>query len=131
MGSWMTLFIVADVLIMAAVTFYLLRRRMVLVQGKGTRTSPQLVSIDGLRALTEFAATQHQRIGNYMQANWSGAPEHLPGVFERLLDSIESEARAKGITADRDALKSMVEASLRAHKVANAGELREALAKVA
>ena len=131
MGSWMTLFIVADLLIMGAVMFYLLRRRMLTLRVQGTRTASPVLSIESMRALSEFANTQHERIANYLQANWSGAPEQLPGVLERLLDSIEHEARAKGITADRDTLKSVMDASLRAHKLANGGEVREALAKVA
>jgi hypothetical protein len=130
MGPWMTLFVVADFLVMAAVTFYLLRRRMLAVHVQVTRR-PEVLSIDGLRALTEFANAQHERIGNYVQANWSGAPEQLAGVFERLLDSIEEEARAKGLPADRATLKSVVHSSLLQHRVGHDRDVREALDKVA
>jgi hypothetical protein len=130
--SWFTLFIVADIVIMAAVMFYLLRRRMLTVQLQATRAAkPGLLSIDGIRALTEFANAQHERIGNYLQANWSGAPEQLPSVLGKLIATLEEEARAKGIPADRDLLTSVVEASLRAHRIAKGHDVREALKKAA
>lgn len=106
-----------------------LRGRLSLQVHVEKKTAP--LSLDQVRALTAFANEQHERIGNDMQANWSGAPEQLPAVLGRLIDTLEQEARAKGLPVDRDMLTSVVEASLRSHRIAKGGQVREALKKAA
>ena len=130
MHPFVAVFIATNIIVTVAVLLIVFRRMRVSVQVT-QGASPVALSIEGIRALTDFAKTQHERIGNYMQANWSGIPDQLPGVLGRLLDTLEAEAKAKGIIADRDTLKSVLEASLRSHKIGKRGEVSEALAKVA
>lgn len=127
MEQFTWLFVVG--VIMAAVAFLRARGHLSVQVEVEKKSAP--LTMEQIRALTAFANEQHQRIGNYMQANWSGAPEELSGVLARLIESIEQDARARGLTTDRDVIESMVEASLRAHKVAKGGDVREALKKVA
>src|SRR5438067_10062225 len=61
-----------------------------------------------LRGLGKFSREQHDRIGNYVRANWSGAPDQLPGVLGGLLVELEGEAQARGLSFDRETLKSML-----------------------
>ena len=130
MNQLLVTFIVADIFITAAVLIYVFKRRRASGQIM-VLPSAASATIEGFRALAAFAKEQHERIGNYMQANWSGAPENLPTVLSRLLDAIEQDAKAKGITADRETLKMLLSTSLRSHKIGSGREVRDALAKVA
>ena len=100
MNSLIVMFIVANLFITAAVLIYVFKHRRVSSQGMLLPNTAS-VTIEAVRALASFAKEQHERIGNYVQANWSGTPEHLPTVLARLLDAIEQDARAKGVTVDR------------------------------
>jgi len=65
-----------------------------------------------LRGLGKFTREQHDRINTYVRANWSGAPDQLPGVLASLLGELEGEAQARGLSFDRETLKSMLAMSL-------------------
>src|SRR5262245_27271558 len=81
-----------------------------------------------LRSLLAFTKERHDRIGEYMRANWSGTAEHLPQVLRSLLEELERDVRARGLAIDRESLKSMMAASIRAHRIGPAKELGEAMA---
>ena len=130
MHPFTAIFIATNIIVTVAVLLIVFRRMRVSVQVT-QGTSPIALSIEAIRVLTDFAKTQHERIGNYMQANWSGMPDQLPGVLGRLLDSLQADAQAKGITVERDTLKVVLATSLRTHKIGKRGEVSEALAKVA
>ena len=124
------LFIAADIVVMLAVFLYIRKhvRVNVKVEAGGT---PMTLGFETIRALATFANAQDERIGNYMQANWSGAPEQLPSVLATLLDTLEADARTQNLPVERHTLKSIIEASLRKHRVGKGREIREALDKVA
>ena len=81
--------------------------------------------------LRQFADDTHARIGEYMRCNYSGDPAMLPQVLGSLLTELESEARARELPVSREMLKALLIRSASAQQVARAGELREAMAKVA
>jgi hypothetical protein len=83
-----------------------------------------------LRGLGKFAREQQDRINTYVSANWSGAPDQLPAVLGGLLNELESESQARGLSFDRETLKSMLAMSLRSHDLGGADVLG-ALEKVA
>jgi len=66
-----------------------------------------------------------------MRANWSGIPDQLPPVLTALLDELERRARTKGLPLDRAALKAMLAASLRSHRIGRGRERDEAFKLVA
>ena len=95
------------------------------------RNVASIVSLDQVRALDGFAREQHQRIGEYMRANWSGMPEQLPSVLSALLDELKRGAKAKNLPLDRDVLKTMLASSLRSHRIGKDSERNEAFKRVA
>lgn len=123
-------FILFDVVIMTVVVWYIVQRRKARA-ARSNDAAPMILNLDSLRALAGFAKEQHERIGQFMRTNWSGSPEQLPGVLTSLLIDLERDARTKGLPVDQDAIKTMLGASLRAHKIGSPNEVREALDKVA
>ncbi len=123
-------FILFDVVIMSVVVWYLLQRRKLRAARSGD-TTPAVLDLDSLRALAGFAKEQHEHIGQFMRTNWSGSPEQLPGVLTALLIELERDARTKGLAVDHGAIKTMLGASLRAHKIGSPHDVRGALDKVA
>jgi len=81
--------------------------------------------------LRQFADETHVRIGEYMRSNYSGDPVMLPQVLGSLLTELETQARARDLPVSREMLKALLLRSASAQHIARAGELREALAKVA
>ena len=130
MNQWVVLFIVFDVIVTLAVILFVMKRRLS-VDVNIVRTGPGLSTIAQFRELAGFAKDQHERIGEYLRANWSGMPDQLPGVLGSLLDKLQEEARGKGLTLDRDTLKTLVATSLRSHKIAKATDVGNALERVA
>jgi hypothetical protein len=130
MNKWVMLFIVFDIIVTIAVTVFVLKRRLT-VDVNVIRTGSGISTIDQFRAIAGFARDQHERIGDYMRANWSGIPDQLPGVLGSLIALLESDAQAKGITVDRDMLKTLVATSLRSHRIAKANDVGNALEHVA
>jgi len=94
-------------------------------------TGSPVATLAQFRELAAFAKEQHERIGEYMRANWSGMPDQLPGVLGALLDKLQSEASAKGLRLDREVLKTLVATSLRQHRIARANDAGNALERVA
>ncbi len=126
MPSWFTLFIVADVIVILAIAFLVVGHRVKLNMDFKVNTT----GVD-FRSLMEFTREKHARIGEYLRANWSGAPEQLPEVLETLLAELERDAQARGLAIDRDMLKSVLASSVRAHRIARPHDLGEAMKRVA
>jgi len=149
MPSWLVMFILVDAVITLAVVAVVLGRRKT---GAGTSPAAGLFDAPGpaaapapaepadpfkrlfgggpLRGLAVFAKEQDQRIGDYVRGNWSGVPDQLPAVLTALLNDLERDAQAKGLSFDRETLKSMLAGSLRGHHIGGGHDVLEALAKV-
>ena len=125
-------FILFDLVIVVGVIMFVRHRRtMASPVTEAESEMASIVSLSHVRALVSFAGEQHERIGEHMRTNWSGIPDQLPAVLRPLLDEIEVEARAQDLPTDREALKSMLAASLRKHGIGKGGVLGEALKQVA
>lgn len=124
MPDWLILVIVLDAVITAIVIFWIVRR-------KGALGGMLGKTVAEFRALAAFTNERHARIGEYMRANWSGAPEQLPQVLQALLDELEREARGQNLTIDREALKTLLSRSLQMHQIGPGPEVRKAIARVA
>ena len=123
-------FIVLDLIVTAAVVVTVLKLRGG-ARAVSYRNAPSIVSIEQMRALEAFSIEQHARIGETVRANWSGIPDQLPGVLTALLDELERTVREKGLPLDRAALKAMLAASLRSHRIGKGRERDEAFKLVA
>jgi hypothetical protein len=123
-------FVLFDIVIMAVVVWYIVQRRKARAERSSSGVAA-IVDLDSIRALATFAKEQHERIGQYMRTNWSGMPDQLPGVLTALLIELERDAIRKGVVIEHGAIKTMLGASLRAHKIGSPHDVREALDKVA
>ena len=126
MPQWLILFIALDLIVTAVVIALFLNGRLkfnVKIDGAVSGTS--------LRELMEFSKDKHARIGEYLRANWSGAPEQLPSVLGTLLGELEREAESRGLTIDRDLLKSLLASSVRQHHLTRGKDLEQAMKQVA
>lgn len=134
MSPFLILFIAVDAVLTVSVLVFVLRRRRSAGGRPDTRTAEGnagLLKLVQLRGLAALADDQHDRIGEYVRCNWSGIPDQLPAVLAGLLTELEADAQAKGIPADREALKGLLATSLRAHHIGDGSEVREALGKAA
>jgi len=120
------MFIIADAIIVTAIGLLIISGRLKLKGSFKVTTG----GVD-LPALMAFSKEKHARIGEYLRANWSGAPESLPQVLETLLAELQSDAQARGLTLDREMLKSILASSVRAHRVVKSHDLGEAMKRVA
>src|SRR5688572_2254238 len=130
MDSWVLWLILADVIVTIAIVTYVFRRRFTL----SAMQVPQdavLADLAQIGPLTAFAKERHERIGDYVRANWSGIPDQMPSVLTSLLDQLEREARSQGHTFSRELLKTVVATSLRSHRLVKSDEVGEALEKAA
>jgi hypothetical protein len=126
MPQWLIAFIILDLVITAVVIGLFVSGRLKLnVKIEGA------VSNVNFRELMEFTKDRHERIGEYIRANWSGAPEQLPSVLGTLLGELEQDARARGMTIDRTLLKSILASSVRQHHLTRGKELEQAMKQVA
>ena len=139
MSPFMILFIVVDAVLVVSVLVFVLRRQRAssgwpdahTLDARTADVNAGLLRLVRLRGLAAFADDQHDRIGEYLRCNWSGLPDQLPAVLTTLLTELERDAEARGLPADREALKALLATSLRAHHIGNRGRLREALNKAA
>ena len=127
MPAWLVPLIVLDLIVMVLVVAWVVQRRF--NQAAGTPQAPGLFA--GLRSMAHFANERHQRIGEYLRANWSGVPDELPRVLSPLLDELERDAQARGVTMDRALLKTLVATSIRYHKLGRDSDVQKALERVA
>jgi len=127
MPDWLIPVIVIDLIVTIGVVAFVVRRR----NRQMSAHPPGPGVLAGLREMTTFVNERHQRIGEYLRGNWSGAPDQLPGVLGSLLTELEREALAGGIPFDRDLLKTLIATSLRYHKIGHGSEVQKALEQVA
>lgn len=97
--------------------------------GRSRRRHRPTLGMEHLRGLATYAKQEHERIGAYVRYHWSGLPDQLPRVLDRLLDELERDTNAKGLPLDRESLKAMLTTSLRAHRIGHGNEVREALGR--
>ena len=119
-GLWIAigLFVVLDVV----VTILVVRR---------VRAGILKVSGLDLSKIGPVTVAFHERIGNYMQANYSGDLGQLPDALRGLLPVLRDVAREQGLPLDDDLIKVALTASVTKHRIASAGQVREALAQIA
>ena len=129
MKLWMVLIIVVDLIIGLAIIAFVLRRRREQMQMPGQ--PPALGLIAGMKEMANFVNERHARIGEYLRANWSGTPDQLPQVLGSLLAELERDALARGVTMNRELLKTLIATSLRYHKIGRGSEVEKALQRVA
>ena len=123
MLNWVIGFILLDIIVTLAVVSFVVKRR---------ETDGGLsVGALNIGAIRDYTEVIHPWIGEYVRANWSGAPDQLPRVLESMLPEMDREAHTHGLELDREALKKVLRASLAAHKVAPGRNLDEALSHVA
>lgn len=123
-------FLVVDVIVALAVVIAVLKLRSTPI-AVSFRAVSNIASMDQMRALEAFSIEQHRHIGEYMRASWSGIPDQLPSVLTSLLDELERAAKEKQLPLEREALKAMLAASLRSHRIGKGGEVSEAFKRVA
>jgi hypothetical protein len=123
-------FLIFDLIVTFAVVFGVLKFRGSAF-AISLRNVTSIAGMDQLRALSDFAREQHQHIGEYMRANWSGVPEQLPAVISALLDELQAAATARALPLERDTLKAMLASSLRSHRIGKGSERNEAFKQVA
>ena len=128
MNEWLAIFIAFGIVIAVA----MIASAVQLKHRVQTKVLPSAVTaITQFGELAEFAKQHHERIGEYLRANWSGRPGDLEGVLKSLVDQLEGDARATGLNVDRDTLKTLVATSLRSHRIAKANDVGNALERVA
>jgi hypothetical protein len=125
MPDWLVAVILFDVAVTLAAVVFVLRLRASRV-GK-----PSPDPLQEFRALFEFSKQNHERIAEYVRANWSGSLEALPQVLESLVGQLEREAQERRLSADRDMLKVIISRSLEGHRIARGRDLQKALDRVA
>jgi hypothetical protein len=126
MPQWLAAFILLDILITVIVVSLFLSGRLKL----NVKINTTVAGVN-FHELMEFSKDKHARIGEYLRANWSGAPEQLPQVLETLLSEMEHDAQARGMTVSRDLLKSILASSVRQHHLAKGKDLEQAMKQVA
>lgn len=124
MPPWLLPVIAVDLVITGAVLWFVFRGR---AREPGARG---VLGVD-FKAVSAFTTAFHPRIGEYVRANWSGVPEHLPGVLRSLLDEMAREAQTRSLHLDRATLKLVLARSLAHHGIGNGTDVRQALEKVA
>lgn len=125
MTVWIVLFIVVD----AIVVYFVLRRaldKLLKLQGGN-------FSIAGMpfNKIARFAKDVHEETGRYLQANYSGDPQHLPQAMQGLMKLARTRAEQEGLSLDPDVLRKLLETSALKHRVAKAAEIHSALERAA
>lgn len=124
--DWFFWILLADVVVTVAVIYLVMRKRFKVSLAVDVKRT----AVD-LKGLMDLVKDEHPRIGEYLRTNWSGDPTQLHPVLTSLLGQLEEKARNRGLTVDRDTLKTVLATSVRSHKVVKGRELGEALEKVA
>jgi hypothetical protein len=78
-----------------------------------------------------FIQEKHERIGEYLKANWSGDPKLLTPLLDSLVAELEREAEQHQLPIDRHIAKNIVAKSVEAHRLAPGRAVRKAMARVA
>ena len=126
MPNWFALFILFDIVVTLIVVGVITKHIKFNVNLKLNTTGP----ID-VKGLIDFAKAEHDKIGEYLRANFSGQPEMLPGVLESLMTKLDEDAKNRGLCFDRKTLKVLLAGAVRSHKVCKPAELQDAMEKIA
>ncbi len=118
---WIALFVLADVLVTAAVLLFVIRRRGG-VAG--------VLGFDPKQAL-QVSRQLESDAEQYLRANWSGDASTLPQALTGLLDRVETKLAEEHLPLDRERLKPIVLQIVTAKHLADSHEAREAMKKVA
>ncbi len=90
----------------------------------------RLVRVDvgvSFRDLHATSMEAHERIGEYLRANFSGDPATLGPALRGLLPSVREIAARHGQTLDESLLRTVVASSVAAHHVASRAQAEAAL----
>ncbi len=117
---WIIAFVVFDMIVTAAVLFYVIQRR------GGFKIAG--IDFQKLREYTEFC---ERTIEQDFRATWSGDSSTLPTAIESLLRKLEAEAGAQQLPVERPWLKTSVARWLQSKQIASGAEVREAMKRVA
>jgi len=117
---WIAAFVVFDLIVTAAVLFYVIQRR------GGFKIAG--IDFQKLREYTEFC---ERTIEQDFSAIWSGDSSTLPGAIETLLRKLETEAQTQQLPVERPWLKTSVARWLQSKQIASATDVREAMKRVA
>src|SRR5262245_40402684 len=126
MATWIALVIVVDLI----VAYFVIRHALRKHGGLGSLGGLRGLGV-GFQQLAAFAKDAHEEVGRYVQANYSGDPQHLPQVMSGVLTVVRARAEQRGLTLDVDILKKLIAASAARHKVARESEIRSALERAA
>jgi hypothetical protein len=126
MPNWLVPLIVIDIFVTLIVVGVITKHIKFNVNLKVNSTGPM-----DIKGLIQFAKDEHERIGEYLHANYSGQPEMLPGVLSSLMDKLDADAKNRGLCFDRQTLKVLLAGAVRSHKVCKPQELQDAMEKIA
>lgn len=118
---WIVAFVLADVLVTAAVLLFVIRRR-----GGVAGT----LGFDPKQAL-QVSRQLESDAEQYLRSTWSGDPSTLPEALTGLLDRVESKLAEEHLPLGREQLKPIVLQIVTAKHLADGREAREAMKKVA
>ena len=117
---WIVAFVVFDLIVTAAVLFYVIQRR------GGFKVAG--IDFQKLREYTEFC---EQTIEQDFRATWIGDATTLPTAIESLLQKLEAEAATQQLPVARPWLTTSVARWLQSKQIASGAEVREAMKQVA
>ncbi len=122
MPSWFIVaFVALDIVFMAIVLAVIFSRRGTFMAAAGVN----------LKQVMELSNSMEQETEEYLRANWSGDRTTLPVAFNVLLDRFEARAQEKGVSLTRAQLKPMLARLILARRLAESGDVHEALRQVA
>lgn len=119
-STWVALFVLVDIVVTLAVVRFVLARRGGIAGLVGQ-----------LRGLAAVASDLERQTKDWLAANWNGDTDSLPAVVEPLLARLESDMCARGVELGRAELKPFVEQVILRQGGARAGDVREAMKRVA
>jgi len=122
MSPWIVAFILFDMVVTTAVVLWVVRRRAGL--------TPGVLGVD-FAAVRRFSDAARPITREYMQANYSGHADDLPGALTGLLDRLHAEAQAQKLPFDRDVLRSVLKQLVSGEKLASRAQIASAMKKVA
>jgi len=91
------------------------------------RLAKQGLDFTKLRAVSKLV---HERVGDYMRANYGGNLDQLPQALSGLLPIADDVARSNGCTLDRHTLELLVKTSVASHRFATRAQVEAALERV-
>ena len=78
----------------------------------------------------QILTSAHAMVGEYLRANYSGDPGHLPTALSGLLPRIRELVVSHGVEPRPEVVRALIEVSAAKHGFASARQVREALATI-